>query len=53
MFHELLCAWRQAAALLKARQITQEEYDRWRYPYPEFDPSGKWQRPRMDAAICW
>ncbi len=34
--HEMLCAWRQAAAMLKAGEITQEEYDRWRYRYPEF-----------------
>ena len=25
--HEMLCAWRQAAAMLKAGEITQEEYD--------------------------
>jgi len=37
--HEMLCAWRQAAAMLKAGEITQEEYDRWRYYYPEFDTS--------------
>ena len=29
--HKMLCAWRQAAAMLKAGEITQEEYDRWRY----------------------
>ena len=34
--HEMMCAWRQAAAMLKAGEITQEEYDRWRYRYPEF-----------------
>ena len=42
--HEMLCAWRQAAAMLKAGEITQEEYDRWRYHYPEFDTSGKWHK---------
>lgn len=41
--HEMLCAWRQAAAMLKAGEITQEEYDRWRYRYPEFDTSGHWR----------
>ena len=35
--HEMLCSWQQAAAMLKAEEITQEEYDRWRYRYPEFD----------------
>ena len=37
--HEMLCSWRQAAALLKAGEISQEDYDRWRYRYPEFDTS--------------
>lgn len=41
-FHEMLCAWRQAAAMLKAGEITQEEYDRWRYRYPEFDTTQRW-----------
>lgn len=41
--HEMLCAWRQAAAMLKAGEITQEEYNRWRYRYPEFDTSGHWR----------
>ena len=35
--HEMLCAWRLAAAMLKAGEITQDEYDRWNYRYPEFD----------------
>ena len=34
--HEMLCSWRQAAAMLKAGEISQEDYDRWRYCYPEF-----------------
>lgn len=38
----MLCAWRQAAAMLKTGEITQEEYDRWLYHYPEFDTSGYW-----------
>lgn len=35
--HEMLCSWRQAAAMLKAGEISREDYDRWRYRYPEFD----------------
>ena len=42
--HEMLCAWRQAAALLKAGEITQEEYDCWRYRYPEFDTTQRWAK---------
>ena len=34
--HEMLCSWRQAAAMLKAGEISREDYDRWRYCYPEF-----------------
>ena len=42
--HEMLCAWRQTAAMLKAGEITQEEYDRWRYRYPEFDTTQRWAK---------
>ena len=42
--HEMLCSWEQAAAMLKAEEITQEEYDRWRYRYPELDISGQWHK---------
>ena len=40
--HEMLCAWRQAAAVLKAGEISQEDYDRWRYRYPEFSNTLGW-----------
>ena len=40
--HEMLCAWRQATAMFKAGEITQDEYDRWRYRYPEFDTTQRW-----------
>lgn len=33
----MFCAWYQAAAMLKADEITKEEYDPWRYRYPEFN----------------
>ena len=47
--HEMLCAWRQAAAMLKAGEITQEEYDRWRYRYPEFDNTQRWAKAPSQA----
>ncbi|GHS89295.1 hypothetical protein AGMMS49957_12280 [Synergistales bacterium] len=34
---EMLTAWQQEAAKLKAEEITKEEYDQWRYNYPKFD----------------
>ena len=37
--HEMLCSWRQAAAMLEAGEISKEDYDKWRYHYPEFDKS--------------
>lgn len=40
--HKMLCSWHQAAAMLKAGKITQEEYNRWRYCYPEYDTSQRW-----------
>ena len=42
--HRMLTAWGEVAAKLKAREITQEEYDRWRYRYPEFDTTGQWHK---------
>ena len=38
MFH----AWQEQAARLEQGEITEEEYDQWRYKYPELDTSGHW-----------
>ena len=37
--NEMLCAWAQEAAKLKTGEITQEEYDRCRHYYPQYDTS--------------
>ena len=42
--HRMLAAWGAIAAKLKAGEITKEEYDRWRYYYPEYDTSGQWHK---------
>ena len=42
--HKMLAAWGAVAAKLKAGEITKEEYDRWRYRYPELDTSGQWHK---------
>ena len=34
--YEMLCSRRQAAAMLKVGEISREDYDCWRYRYPEF-----------------
>ena len=40
--HEMLWSWNQTATQLKEGKITQEEYDRWRYHYPQFDTTHRW-----------
>ena len=35
MFH----AWQEQAARLEQGEISREEYDQWRYKYPELDTS--------------
>ena len=47
--HKMLCSWRQAAAMLKTGEISQEEYDRWRYRYPEFDNTQPWVKVPSQA----
>ena len=42
--HRMLSAWGEVVAKLKAGEITKEEYDRWRYRYPELDTSGQWHK---------
>ena len=34
---DILHAWREEAGKLERGEISKEEYDRWRYRYPEFD----------------
>ena len=35
--NRMLHGWLQAANMLRSGEITQEEYDRWRYYYPQYD----------------
>ena len=39
---EMMISWNQMADRLRNGEITKEEYDRWRYRYPESDSSGQW-----------
>ena len=49
--HKMLCIWRQAAAMLQAGEISREDYDRWRYYYPEFDNTQTWVKtPSKDLS---
>jgi transcriptional regulator with XRE-family HTH domain len=38
--HAMLSAWAEQAKKLKAEEISQEQYDNWRYYYPKYDTSG-------------
>ena len=40
MFH----AWQQQSAKLENGEISREEYDKWRYHYPEFDTTQIWAK---------
>jgi transcriptional regulator with XRE-family HTH domain len=42
--HEMLSAWAGQTAKLSAGEITKEDYDNWRYHYPEFDSTQRWTK---------
>lgn len=44
---EMLSAWEEQAEKLKAGEITKEDYDRWRYTYPEM--KAQQTRDQLDA----
>jgi len=39
---QMLCAWLEQAKNLETGEITKEQYDHWRYRYPEFDTTQRW-----------
>ena len=41
---DMFRSWREQAAKLEHGEISKEEYDRWRYKYPELDQSGRWAK---------
>ena len=42
--HEMLCNWREQAAKLETGEISKEDYDKWRYHYPDLDTSSLRQK---------
>ena len=48
-----LAAWCEQAAKLEAGEISKEEYDRWRYRYPEFDTTGIWAKVPPKQISDW
>jgi len=41
---KMLCAWKEQADKLSSEEISREEYDRWRYYYPQFDTTQLWAK---------
>lgn len=42
--HTMLQTWQQQAEKLENGEISREEYDEWRYRYPELDTSQHWAK---------
>ena len=40
----MLYAWKEQADKLSSEEINREEYDNWRYHYPEFDTTQRWAK---------
>ena len=41
-FSEMVTAWAEQAAKYKSSEISKEDYDKWRYRFPEFDTTQIW-----------
>ena len=41
---QMLTAWQEQATKLAANKISREEYDNWRYHYPQFDTTQFWAK---------
>ena len=55
-YHEMsqmLFAWLEQAKKLEAGEITKEEYDQWRYRYPEFDTTQHWVKVPSQELTDW
>jgi len=55
-YHEMsqmLFAWLEQAKKLDTEEITKEEYDRWRYRYPEFDTTRIWVKVPSQELTDW
>ena len=56
IYHEMsqmLFAWLEQAKKLEAREITRDEYDQWRYKYPEFDTTQRWVKVPSQELTDW
>lgn len=42
--YDMLKSWAKVSQKYRDGEISKEEYDEWRYKYPESDKSGQWQK---------
>ena len=42
--NEMVVAWAQEAKRFRTGEISQEEYDRWRHYYPQYDTTQRWAK---------
>ena len=47
----MLSAWQEQSAKLAKGEISREEYDRWRYHYPDLDTSGQWHKVTLSQGL--
>jgi len=50
---KIFTAWQQESTKLNAGEITKEDYDRWRYRYPEFDTTQQWAKVPSQELSDW
>lgn len=43
-FFEMVTAWAEQATKYKSGEISKEDYDKWRYRFPEFDTTQIWAK---------
>ena len=41
---EMVCAWASAAEKYRAGEISKDDYDKWRYNYPQYDDTLIWAK---------
>lgn len=51
--NKMLHAWLEQAKKLEAGEITKEEYDQWRYKYPELDTTQQWVKVPSQELSDW
>lgn len=48
-FFEMVTAWAEQAAKYKSGEISKDDYDKWRYRFPEFDTTQHWVKAPSQA----